>query len=211
MRVFIVCVVLLGLTRLAHAQTGNSFVTSDGLNRAAASVLHCVNGLNVAVPCGTSAQPVYVTSGAGLANVTNQATQITAAQAVANAAGTQADTVYSSGAGSMVALLKGVFTVLSGGVTSTPFVGTTVSRSMSIAAATSMTLFPLNASRHYLALQAPATTLIWVNFVGGPATPNGVDCVSLGAGTLYESGQFVTKGVVNVYAPVATSIAAWEG
>ncbi len=211
MRGTTICVFLMMAASSADAQAGNSFPLSDGINRAPASVLHCVGAGNVAVPCGTSAQPLFVTGSAGLATAGNQTSQLASEQAIAAAAGTQQDAAYAGGSGSMISLLKGLVAALSSGITATPVTGLPVSRSGALPATTSTMVFPSNPSRHYLALQAPTTTAIWVNFVGGTATPSGTDCVQLSAGTLYESGAFVTRGAVNVYSPVAVSIAAWEG
>jgi hypothetical protein len=154
---------------------------------------------------------LFVTGGSGLATSGNQAAEVQSEQAIAAAMGTQQDAAYVSGAGSAVALLKGLVAALSNGVTATPFGGSPVSRSATLTAAQSTTLFAANPARHYLAFQAPASTAIWVNFVGGTAVPNGTDCAQLSAGTLYESGQFVTRGAVSVYSPVTAAIAAWEG
>ena len=195
----------------ASAQAGNSFLTADGINRAPAAVLHCVGAGNIAAPCGTASQPVFVAGASGLATSSNQQSQIQSGQAVATAAGTPGDAIYTSGSGSFIAILKGVFTALTGGVTALPVMGTPTSRSTYLAALASTAVFPANSARHYLALQAPLATSIWVNFVGGAASPNGADCIQLSAGVLYESGQFVTRGQVTVYAPVAVTIAAWEG
>ena len=210
MRVMAACAFLALAGGPAYGQPGSSFLTSDGINRAPATVLHCVGTGNMAVPCGTASQPLYVTSGSGLATAGNQASEITSQQAIASAAGTPGDASYSGGAGSMIALLKGVIGALSNGVTATPVVGTPVSRSGTVSAGVSTTLFPANLIRHYLAMQAPPSTAVWVNFVGGAATPNGIDCVQLSAGTLYESGAFVTKGSISIYSPVAVAVSAWE-
>jgi hypothetical protein len=91
------------------------------------------------------------------------------------------------------------------------FGGQPVSRTASIAAGQSTQLFPVNASRHYLAFQVPAAGSLWINFVGGAASVNGTDCVLLPAGTIYESGTYVVRGAISVYAPVAVTIPAWEG
>jgi hypothetical protein len=207
---------IFGLLVLARAgtalgQTGSSFVTSDGVSRSPAVTLHCVTTNNMAVPCGTPNQPLYITGSGGLATAGNQTSQVQADQAIAAAIGTQQDAPVISGTGSSIALLKGIMTTLLSGVTATPITGMPISRSVSLAQAQSTILFPANPTRHYLAFQAPAGTAVWVNFVGGTASPNGVDCAQLSAGTLYESGQFVTRGSVSIYAPVATSISAWEG
>ena len=195
----------------AHAQTGNSFVTADGLNRAPASVLHCATNGNVAAPCGVATQPLFVTGAGGIASATTQSSQLLSEQAIAGSIGTQSDGAITSGGGSAIAFLKGIAGALTGGVTGVPLNGAPTSRSLTIPAGQSTQVFSINAFRHYIAIQAPTSTAIWVNFVGGPASPNGTDCAQLSAGTLYESTQFVTRGVVNVYSPVAIGIAAWEG
>ncbi len=211
MRIFHGTILFLSLGGTADAQTGNSFVTSDGLNRAPAVSLHCVATGNVAVPCGTSGQPLYVSGPSPLANSSNQTAQIQSEQAIAAAAGTPQDPAYSSGAGSAVALLKGMFAVLAVGITAQPASGVLVSRTAAVSASQSTQLFPPNSTRHSLAFQAPAGSALWINFLGGVAAPNGTDCVQLSAGTLYESGPYVTRSAVTVYAPVAVSISAWEG
>ncbi len=211
MRIWIfglVCLILIGSAR---GQSGSSFVTSDGLNRAPAMTLHCVAANNMAVPCGTSAQPLYITGSGGLATAGNQTSQVQADQAIAAALGTQQDAPVVTGAGSSIALLKGIMTTLLGGVVATPVTGLPISRSVALLAAQSTIVFPANPTRHYLAFQAPSGSSVWVNFVGGTAAPNGIDCAQLTAGTLYESGQFVTRGAVTIYSPVATTISAWEG
>jgi hypothetical protein len=195
----------------AWAQAGNSYVTGDGLNRSPAVTLHCVGANNLAVPCGTQAQPLVTTSATALANAATQSAELQSAQAQAASLGTPQDPAYTGGAGSLVALLKGVIVSLSNGVTATPAGGTVVSRSLSLSATTSTPLFPVNAARRYLAFQVPSGTSVWVNFVGGTAGPGATDCVQLSAGTLYESGTFVTHGAVSIYAPVATTVSAWEG
>ncbi len=211
MRMWILVLLIPILTRTALGQTGGSFVTSDGVNRAPAVTLHCVAANNMAIPCGTPAQPLYITAGSGIATAGNQASEVQADQALAAAVGTQQDAAVTSGAGSSIALMKGIMTILLSGVTASPVTGLPTSRSVTLVAAQSTVLFPANASRHYLAFQAPAGTSVWINFVGGAAAPNGVDCAQIGAGTLYESGQFVTRGSVTIYSPIAASISAWEG
>jgi hypothetical protein len=62
-----------------------------------------------------------------------------------------------------------------------------------------------------MAFQAPQTSFIWVNFIGGVAAPNAPDCAYFPAGAFYESGQFVTRGAITVYSPVVATISAWEG
>lgn len=194
-----------------YARAAGSFVVSDGLNRAPAMVLHCVQPNNSAGPCGTAAQPLIVSPSGPMANSTNQTTQIQAEQATAAALGTQQDISATSGTASIVALLKGANSTLAAGVGANPVGGTLLSRSLSIPAQTSVSLFPANPNRHYLAFQAPAGTSIWVNLVGGTASPNGADCAQFAAGAFYESGQFVNRGAITVFSPVAVSMSAWEG
>ena len=126
-------------------------------------------------------------------------------------AGTQQDSPYTGGSGTTIALLKGIVATLAGGIPAIPVGGSFISRSTSLSAAQNTALFPTNAARRYLAFQVPAGTSVWLNFLGGTASPNGVDCVQFGAGTFYESGGFVPRGLVNVYTPVAVNISAWEG
>ena len=188
----------------------SSFVVSDGLNRAPAVTLHCLAG-SLAVPCGTNLQPLVVAPVPGSATATNQNTEITIQQALTASLGSQSDPGYAGGNGSTIALLKGLFTSIASGMTALPTGGQPVSRSTSIIAAQSTQLFPVNATRHYLGFQAPQATAIWINFVGGTASQNGVDCISLPAGTVYESGPYVIRGAISVYSPIATQISAWEG
>lgn len=211
MRGFGTAVMFFAVWAPASAQTGNSFITGDGSSRAPAVTMHCVGSGNVAIPCGTTAQPLYVAGSIPLASSINQATQILSEQSIAAASGTPQDTPYTAGAGSTIALLKGLFSAFTTGISAGPANGNLTSRSASIPAAQSTQLFPANTARHAFALQAPAGSALWVNFLGGVAAPNGTDCVQLGAGALYESGQFVTRSAVTVYTPIAASIAAWEG
>jgi hypothetical protein len=193
---------------------GTPYVLQDGLTRAPAMVLHCKTGGNIVVPCGTTTTPLVVTGGsgsAGSATATNQQSQIAAEQSSATALGTPADTPYSGGAGSVTAVLKGLWGVLGGGVPAIPTGGVPTSRSLSLAAQQSTTIFPVNAGRHYLALQVPQGSYLWVNFLGGVAAPNAIDCAYFAAGTFYESGQYVNRGAVTVYSPVAAVVSAWEG
>lgn len=92
-----------------------------------------------------------------------------------------------------------------------PFAGPLVSRSISLAAGQSTQLFPPNGARHYFAFQAPQSTYVWVNTMGGTAAPNAADCAYFAAGTLYESGNFVNTNAITIYAPVAVTVSAWEG
>ncbi len=193
---------------------GTPYVLQDGVTRAPAMVLHCKTGGNVVVPCGTTTTPLVVTGGTGgggSATASNQQSQIAAEQSSATALGTPADTPYAGGSGSVTAVLKGVWSVLGGGISAVPIGGVPTSRSLSVAAQQSITLFPVNASRHYLALQVPQGSYIWVNFLGGVAAPNAVDCAYFAAGTFYESGQYVNRGAITVYSPVAATVSAWEG
>jgi hypothetical protein len=192
------------------AYGGPSFVVSDGLNRAPAVTLHCLAG-SFAVPCGTTAQPVVVAPVSGGATAANQSTEINNQQALSTSLGSQSDPIYVGGNGSTIALLKGLFTSLANGTTAVPTGGQPVSRSTNVIASQSTQLFPGNPGRHYLGFQAPSGTAVWVNFVGGSAAPNGLDCISLPAGTVYESGPYVIRGAISIYSPINTAISAWEG
>jgi hypothetical protein len=111
----------------------------------------------------------------------------------------------------MVSLLKALAASFANGVPAVPVGGQPVSRCVVLAAQQSTVLFVTNPLRHCLALQAPSNTAIWANLVGGTATPNGVDCAYFSAGSFYESGAFVNRGSITVYAPIAVSLAAWAG
>jgi hypothetical protein len=204
----IIILSLFGCFLADDAFAGNSFVMSDGINRAPAVTLHCVGAGGSAVPCGVVSQPVIVAPVAGGSTASNQTAEIAVQQSLYQALGTQADPAYVNGAGSIVALLKGIFASGPGGNGTAG--GNPVSRSLAAVGQQSVQLFVANPSRKYLAFQAPAGSYIWVNFIGGPAAPNGVDCAYFSAGTMYESGQFVNRGPVTVYSPVAATIAAWE-
>jgi hypothetical protein len=198
------------------AWAGTPYVLQNSLNRAPAVVLHCSTGGNVVVPCGTAAMPLVVTGGTGGSNVgsataTNQQAQITAEQTSATALGTPGDSLYTGGSGSVTSVLKGVWSVLGGGVSAVPIGGVPVSRSLSLVAQQSMQVFPGNAGRHYLAFQVPQGSYVWVNLLGGVAAPNGLDCAYFAAGTFYESGQYVNRGAITFYSPVAAVLSAWEG
>jgi hypothetical protein len=210
MRSIAAATLLLGLGGAAPCWA-SSYVVADGVNRAAAVALHCVGANSVAVPCGTVAQPVVVSPIAGGATAANQASEISAQQSAALSLGSQSDPSYTGGNGSIISLLKGFLTAVSGGTQALPFGGVPISRSASVSAGQSTQLFPVNSARHYLAFQVPASSSIWVNFLGGPAGANGTDCILLPAGTTYESGQYVIRGSITVYAPVALTISAWEG
>lgn len=194
------------------AVAGNSFVMPDGVNRAPAMVLHCTSDGATAAPCGNLANPLVIGQVAGSATASNQATEISTQQILSQSVGTQSDSAYTgTGAGSIVSLLKGLEQSLTDGVPSVPVGGQLVSRSANLLAEQSTVIFNANASRHYLAFQAPPGTGIWVNLIGGTAAPNAVDCAYFSAGTLYESGNFVNRGSIAIYSPVAATISAWEG
>ena len=190
------------------AVAGNSFVLADGLNRAPAMTLHCVGNGGSAVPCGIPGQPLSVTQTPGGSTAANQSTAISVQQSILQTLGTPNDNAYSSGAGSVVGLLKGLFG--SGATAGGSQGGILISRSQSVPALQSVALFAANATRRYLAFQAPVGSFIWVNFSGGVAAPNGLDCVYFAAGSLYESAQFVNRGAVTFYTPTSANIAAWE-
>lgn len=217
--------------RAAHAQS--STLTQNRIDRAPAVTLDCINvTTGLAVPCGTSLNPLVVSGASsvagGSASATNQQTQITTEQAISNAAGTQADALYGgSGNTTLVGVLKGVFSLLNGTLaikesaalpTGSNVIGQVapvatplVSRTITVAAGTSTTLFAVNAARHYLSFQAPQSTGIWINRVGGTAAVNGADCAYFAPGALFESGNYVNSGAVTVYSPNAVTISAWEG
>ena len=192
------------------ALAAGPYVLSDGISRAPAVTLHCKGSGNIVVPCGTAATPLVVTQGSGSATSANQQTQVTAEQATAQALGAPADAPYAGGNGSMTSVLKSVWSVLGGGVSAIPVGGVPVSRSVSVAAGQT-TLFTANPMRRYLSFQVPQGSYVWINLLGGPAAPNAVDCAYFAAGTFYESGQYVNRGAISIYSPVAAVISAWEG
>lgn len=232
LRPLAVALALLALSTL-HARAQSSVVTQNGIDRAQAVTINCVApGTNIAVPCGTTANPLVVTGGGSAGNssasATNQQTQITAEQATANATGTQGDTTYTgAGATTLVGALKGLFAELGGTLTVnqatalpggtnmigqvSPIAAPLVSRTITVVGGQSTTLFAPNMLRHYLSFQAPQSTGIWVNRIGGAATPNGADCAYFSPGALFESGNYVNNGAVTVYSPNAATISAWEG
>jgi hypothetical protein len=194
------------------ALAGNAFVLPDGVSRAPAVVLHCVTDDRHAAPCGTASQPIVVVPLAGGATASNQATEIGTQQSLATGLGTPGDAAYGgSGSATVVSLLKAVAASSLSGVPALPTGGLLTSRSAAVTAQASTVLFAANPQRRYLAFQAPFTTAIWVNLMGGQATPNGVDCVYFSAGSFYESSGFVNRGAITFYAPVAVTISAWEG
>jgi hypothetical protein len=173
--------------------------------------LHCVAPSGVAVACGIPSQPLSVAPIQGGSTSANQAAEIGVQQSLYQVLGTQGDAVYAGGPGSVVALLKGIFGEWATGQGATGIAGgALVSRSGTVAAAMSSTLFPANPARRYLAFQAPQGTSIWVNFAGGAAAPGAPDCAYFSAGSFYESGPFVNRGAITVYAPVSTAVSAWE-
>ena len=214
----------------AYAQS--STLTQNRVDRAPAVTLDCVNvATGLAVPCGTLLNPLVVTGGSvtgGSASATNQQTQISTEQAISSAAGTQADALYGgSGNTTLVGALKGVFSLLNGTLVVkqsaalpsgnnvigqvSPIAGPLVSRTITVAAGTSTMLFTANAARHYLSFQAPQSSGIWVNRVGGTAAANGADCAYFSPGALFESGNYVSSGPITVYSANAVTISAWEG
>ena len=207
MRVLTFFVALLSLS--ASAKADGSYPLADGTNRASAVTLHCANSSGIAVPCGNLSSPLVVNAPTG-ATLANQSTQIASETSIATASGSTNDAAYSGGAGSVVSILKGLWNVVSGGIPAVPVGGSPLSRSASVSAQTSTLLFPANNIRRYFAFQAPQSTAIWVNFLGGTAAPNGADCAYFPAGAFYESGQWVNRGSITVYAAVGTVVAAWE-
>ncbi len=194
------------------AVAGNSQLLPDGVSRSASVTLHCsADGVH-ATPCGVVANPLVIMPVAGGATAGNQGTEITAQQSLVQSVGNGNDAAYSgSGAGTLVGILKGLLTVMNQGIPAIPVGGQPVSRSLSVPAQQSIVLFNANLARRYLAFQAPSGSGVWVNLVGGTAAPNGVDCAYFTAGSLYESGSFVNRGSITIYAPIAITISAWEG
>lgn len=192
------------------AAAGSSYVLPDGTNRAPAVTLHCVGANGNAIACGTAGNPLVVTAPAGAASASNQAVQIGAEQASAQAIGTVGDAAFTGGQGSMVSVLKALWSVVSAGVPALPVGGLLTSRSLTLQAATSTQVFPANAARRYLSFQVPAGSAVWINLVGGPATPNGQDCAYFAAGSFYESGPFINRGAITVYTAVSGMFSAWE-
>jgi len=211
LRIWAPCLCL-GLWALPQAAfAGNAYVLPDGISRAPAVTLHCATGAGTAVACGTSGQPIVVTPSSIAANSANQATEISTQQGIAQGIGTPTDPAYQTGSGSLIALMKGAYTWLSGGVTAVPAGGSLTSRTLAVQAGASTALFSSNLSRHYLGFQAPQASPIWVNFLGGSAGPNLPDCAYFQAGAFYESGQFVNRDAITVYSSVSITISAWEG
>ncbi len=193
-----------------QAAAGSSYVLPDGTNRAPAVTLHCVGANNTAIPCGTAASPLVVTNQVGASSATNQQLQIGAEQSSALALGTVNDPAYAGGQGSVVAVLKSLWSAAAAGVPALPAGGLLTSRTVSLPASVSTLVFPVNGTRHYLSFQVPQGSGVWINVLGGTAAPNAVDCAYFSAGTFYESGSFINRGAIAVYAPVAGIFSAWE-
>ena len=207
MRPFLLSLALVSFS--IPAQADGSYPLADGTNRASAVTLHCLSSSGIALPCGNTASPLAVVAPSG-ASLANQAAQIASEASTASAAGGISDAPYSGGAGSLVSLLKGLWTVVNSGISAVPVGGSPLSRSLNLVAQTSTLVFPVNGSRRYFAFQAPQGTAVWVNFLGGLAAPNGADCAYFSAGAFYESGQWVNRGAITMYAPVGTAVSAWE-
>ncbi len=210
MRSIVVSACIMGLLT-SPAAAGSSYVLPDGTNRAPAVTLHCLGPAGNAVACGTASNPLVVTAPGGTASAANQAAQISAEQSSAQALGTVGDAAFNGGQGTMVALLKALWAAATTGVPALPAGGTLVSRTLSLQAATSTQVFQVNPLRKYLSFQVPQGSAVWINVMGGPAVPNGPDCAYFAAGTFYESGQFINRGAITVYAPSAAVFSAWEG
>jgi hypothetical protein len=96
---------------------------------------------------------------------------------------------------------------------------TPVSRTIAATvAASSKPLMAANAARRYLLIQSAwnaATTSfsgIWLNMLGGAASVGGADCEYLGAGVIYESGEYVNTNAINYFDPVGGLVlTAMEG
>lgn len=212
MRYAIVVAFVLFVNSHGWAAAGaNSYVLGDGTSRAPAVTLHCATVGANATPCGTVANPLVVGLPSGSATGANQQNQATLEQAIATAMGAPGDSGYAGGSGTTIALLKGVFGQIGTGINAVPVSAALVSRSVTLLAQTSTVLFPANGQRRYLSFQAPQGAGIWINLLGGVASPGGIDCAYFAPGTFYESGQFVNRGSITVYASVATIVPAWEG
>ena len=210
MRLLIVCGLVPALLTTPAVAGGGSYVLPDGTNRAPAVALHCVTPGGVAVVCGTAANPLVVSAPVGVSSAANQAVQIGAEQASSQALGTTADAAFTGGAGSMVALLKALWSASTIGVPALPAGGTLTSRTTSLPAATSTQVFAANPARKYLSFQVPQGVPVWINVIGGPAAPNAPDCAYFAPGTFYESGQFINRGAITVYVQTAVVFSAWE-
>lgn len=198
---------VLSLSTGSALAANSSFPVQDGVNRAPGVVLHCALASGVAVPCGIAAQPIIV-SPIGGATAANQNSEISNQQAMEQGIGQPGDAQFTVGGGSIIALLKGIFSEL--GTMATGSGGIPISRTQSVVAQQSIQLFAANANRHYMAFQVPPGSYLWVNLVGGIAAPNGADCAYFGGGTFYESGSFVNRSAVTIYSPTPATISAWE-
>ena len=207
MRVSIALALLIGLSDPAMAD--GSYPLADGTNRASAVTIHCLNSSGIATPCGSAASPMVVNNPTG-ANLVNQSAQVVSEASMATAAGNTGDVPYSGGAGTIVSVMKGLWSIMNSGIPAVPVGGAPLSRSSTLVAQTSTAIFPANANRRYFAFQAPQSTGVWVNFLGGSAIPNGVDCAYFPAGAFYESGQWVNRGAITMYSSVGAAVSAWE-
>ena len=192
------------------AVAGSSFILPDGTNRAPAVALHCVTPTGTAVACGTAANPLVVSAPVGASSSANQALQIGAEQASAQALGTVGDAAFTGGQGTMVSLLKALWSAAYGGIPALPVGGTLISRTLTLPAGVSTQVFAVNGSRRYLSFQVPQSSAVWINVTGGPAAPNGPDCAYFAAGSFYESGPFINRGAITVYATQSVTFSAWE-
>lgn len=210
MRSLIVGALALGLLA-TPAAAGSSYLLPDGTNRAPAVALHCVTPTGTAVACGTAANPLVVSAPAGASSSANQVAQLGAEQASAQGIGTVGDAVFTGGQGSMVSLLKALWSAASAGIPALPTGGTLTSRTLTLPAAVSTQVFAANGVRRYLSFQVPPSGGVWVNVMGGPAVPSGPDCAYFAAGSFYESGPFINRGAITVYSSSSVVFSAWEG
>ncbi len=96
------------------------------------------------------------------------------------------------------------------GIPALPAGGVLTSRTVTLFAGTSTQVFAANSGRRYLSFQVPLSGGVWINVVGGPAAPNGADCAYFAAGSFYESGAFINRGAITVYAAASVTFSAWE-
>ena len=225
-----VAMLAIAVLPVSRALAQSNFVLGDGLTRAPAVTLACPTGAGATVAgCGGPTSPLVVTGTIpGSSTAANQQAQTALLQGMVSAVGTPGDVAGSSTApSSIVALLKTIGSLLSAPVTVVlgaalpvganmigqvaPAAGGLTSRTVQVPAGQSTMVFLANPSRRYLSFQAPQTTFIWVNRMGGTAVPNGPDCFYFPSGALFESGSFVSTGGLSVYAPTAVQISAVEG
>ncbi len=209
MRTHVVGALALGLLA-TPAAAGSSYIMPDGTNRAPAVTLHCVTAAGTAVACGTAANPLVVSAPAGASSSANQVMQLGAEQASAQGIGTVSDSAFTGGQGSMVSLLKALWSVTSAGIPALPTGGTLTSRTLSLPAGVSTQVFASNGARRYVSFQVPLSGGVWINVMGGIAGPNGMDCAYFAAGSFYESGSFINRGAITVYSSSAVMFSAWE-